>query len=119
MNMMLTYVLLRDRLRFDCPYVSFSPPSNPKSNTNLLLIGQFVEFYYRTFDENRPNLAALYVRTIPLNLFPWGYKIIDTLTLPFQQRNDSMLTFEDTPCQGTEAILSKITVCLEFSSSRQ
>jgi len=24
---------------------------------------QFVQFYYKTFDENRPALGALYVRT--------------------------------------------------------
>ncbi|KAK5169431.1 Nuclear transport factor 2 [Saxophila tyrrhenica] len=45
---------------------------------------QFVEYYYKTFDENRNNLAPLY-------------------------RDESMLTFEATPCQGTSAIVSKLS----------
>ncbi|ORY02949.1 hypothetical protein BCR34DRAFT_573894 [Clohesyomyces aquaticus] len=44
---------------------------------------QFVEFYYKTFDENRANLAALY-------------------------RDDSMLTFEATGILGTAAIIEKL-----------
>ncbi|KAI5293985.1 Nuclear transport factor 2 [Ascosphaera acerosa] len=45
---------------------------------------QFVQFYYKTFDENRSNLGGLY-------------------------RNESMLTFENSSQQGTEAILEKLT----------
>ncbi|EGE06204.1 nuclear transport factor [Trichophyton mentagrophytes] len=45
---------------------------------------QFVEFYYKTFDENRSNLGSLY-------------------------RDQSMLTFETTSIQGAAAILEKLT----------
>ncbi|KIW60329.1 hypothetical protein PV05_00556 [Exophiala xenobiotica] len=45
---------------------------------------QFVEFYYKTFDTDRAQLAALY-------------------------RNNSMLTFEKEPFQGTQSILEKLT----------
>ncbi|OJJ51517.1 hypothetical protein ASPZODRAFT_21970 [Penicilliopsis zonata CBS 506.65] len=45
---------------------------------------QFVGFYYQTFDADRNGLAGLY-------------------------RDHSMLTFEDSPCQGTAAILEKLT----------
>jgi hypothetical protein len=44
---------------------------------------QFVEFYYKTFDENRAGLASLY-------------------------RDPSMLTFEAQPTQGTAAIVEKL-----------
>ncbi|OKL63419.1 Nuclear transport factor 2 [Talaromyces atroroseus] len=44
---------------------------------------QFVEFYYKTFDENRNNLAALY-------------------------RDNSMLTFENDAKLGTQAIIGKL-----------
>ena len=30
--------------------------------TSLAIIAQFVQFYYNTFDTNRPSLSALYVR---------------------------------------------------------
>ncbi|PGG98822.1 nuclear transport factor 2 [Polytolypa hystricis UAMH7299] len=45
---------------------------------------QFVQFYYKTFDENRAALAALY-------------------------RDQSMLTFETASVQGTAGILEKLT----------
>ncbi|MCJ1329705.1 Nuclear transport factor 2 [Thelotrema lepadinum] len=45
---------------------------------------QFVEFYYQTFDQNRPNLAALY-------------------------RDQSMLTFESSAVQGVSSIVEKLT----------
>ncbi|KAL1968368.1 hypothetical protein VTN77DRAFT_1897 [Rasamsonia byssochlamydoides] len=45
---------------------------------------QFVQFYYKTFDENRANLAALY-------------------------RDQSMLTFETAAIQGRTAIIEKLT----------
>jgi len=44
---------------------------------------QFVDFYYQTFAADRKNLKALY-------------------------RDDSMLTFEGSPIQGTVAILEKL-----------
>ncbi|KAF2453386.1 hypothetical protein BDY21DRAFT_382259 [Lineolata rhizophorae] len=45
---------------------------------------QFVEFYYKTFDENRAGLAGLY-------------------------RDTSMLTFESSEVQGTASIVEKLT----------
>ncbi|EEP82528.1 nuclear transport factor 2 [Uncinocarpus reesii 1704] len=45
---------------------------------------QFVQFYYKTFDENRAGLSALY-------------------------RAESMLTFETTSIQGAASILEKLT----------
>ncbi|KAF3387666.1 Nuclear transport factor 2 [Penicillium rolfsii] len=45
---------------------------------------QFVEFYYQTFDTNRAGLAGLY-------------------------RDESMLTFENSPVQGTAGITEKLT----------
>ncbi|EAS32596.1 nuclear transport factor 2 [Coccidioides immitis RS] len=44
---------------------------------------QFVEFYYKTFDENRANLTALY-------------------------RHESMLTFETSSVQGATGIAEKL-----------
>ncbi|EUC42760.1 hypothetical protein COCMIDRAFT_7720 [Bipolaris oryzae ATCC 44560] len=44
---------------------------------------QFVQFYYETFDKNRAGLASLY-------------------------REPSMLTFEQTPTQGSAAIVEKL-----------
>ncbi|KAK8152651.1 putative nuclear transport factor NTF-2, partial [Phyllosticta citribraziliensis] len=45
---------------------------------------QFVQFYYKTFDENRGGLQALY-------------------------RPQSMLTFESNAVQGTEGIMERLT----------
>ncbi|KAK5060035.1 Nuclear transport factor 2 [Exophiala bonariae] len=45
---------------------------------------QFVDFYYKTFDTDRAQLAALY-------------------------KDSSMLTFEKEPFQGTPVILEKLT----------
>ncbi|GIZ38442.1 hypothetical protein CKM354_000185900 [Cercospora kikuchii] len=45
---------------------------------------QFVEYYYKTFDTNRNDLAALY-------------------------RDQSMLTFEGNPTQGGAAITTKLS----------
>ncbi|KAJ4546469.1 Nuclear transport factor 2 [Exophiala dermatitidis] len=59
---------------------------------------QFVEFYYKTFDTDRAQLAALYVCTTPARCG----KIA-------AQRNNSMLTFEKDPFQGTQSILEKLT----------
>ncbi|KAI9815289.1 MAG: Nuclear transport factor 2 [Pycnora praestabilis] len=44
---------------------------------------QFVQFYYKTFDEGRPNLAGLY-------------------------RDNSMLTFEGAAIQGSGGIVEKL-----------
>jgi len=49
-----------------------------------LIAQQFVDFYYKTFDSDRAQLAALY-------------------------RGSSMLTFEKEPFQGTQSILEKLT----------
>ncbi|KAL9631703.1 MAG: hypothetical protein Q9164_005743 [Protoblastenia rupestris] len=51
---------------------------------------QFTEFYYKTFDENRSNLTALY-------------------------RDNSMLTFETTAIQGANPIIEKLTVRRMFA----
>ncbi|KAK5174840.1 Nuclear transport factor 2, partial [Cryomyces antarcticus] len=45
---------------------------------------QFTDFYYKTFDENRQQLAALY-------------------------RDQSMLTFETTAIMGTAGITDKLS----------
>ncbi|KAK0523825.1 Nuclear transport factor 2 [Tilletia horrida] len=45
---------------------------------------QFTDFYYNTFDTNRAQLGALY-------------------------RDNSMLTFEGAPFQGTQNIVEKLT----------
>ncbi|KAF9072872.1 nuclear transport factor 2 [Rhodocollybia butyracea] len=50
---------------------------------------QFTDFYYSTFDANRPNLSSLY-------------------------REGSMLTWEGSPIQGGAAIIEKL-VSLPFS----
>jgi len=50
---------------------------------------QFVDFYYKTFDAERSNLAALY-------------------------RDKSMLTFEAQPFQGSTSIVEKLST-LPFS----
>lgn len=47
------------------------------------MLEQFVEFYYKTFDGDRAQLASLY-------------------------GPDSMLTFEANPCQGVASIVSKL-----------
>ncbi|KAK3203423.1 hypothetical protein GRF29_112g1224675, partial [Pseudopithomyces chartarum] len=47
------------------------------------IANQFVDFYYKTFDENRPALKALY-------------------------RPHSMLTFEESPVQGADGIVEKL-----------
>ncbi|KAF1826020.1 putative nuclear transport factor 2 [Dissoconium aciculare CBS 342.82] len=44
---------------------------------------QFVDFYYQTFDQARPELAPLY-------------------------RDESMLTFENSPTQGSAGIIEKL-----------
>lgn len=67
---------------------------------------QFVEFYYNTFDNNRQQLASLYVRTTANELaHNEERKLTDTT-----QRDDSMLTFEQTPTQGVASIVTKLTV---------
>ncbi|KAH8694911.1 putative nuclear transport factor NTF-2 [Talaromyces proteolyticus] len=53
---------------------------------------QFVDFYYKTFDENRNNLAGLY-------------------------RDNSMLTFESDPQLGSANITNKLT-SLPFTKVR-
>ncbi|KAI4166163.1 MAG: hypothetical protein LQ342_000049 [Letrouitia transgressa] len=68
---------------------------------------QFTEFYYNTFDENRQQLAALYVHLPipPLSITPLP---IILAHMPVQ-RDQSMLTFETAAIQGTSGILEKLT----------
>ena len=53
--------------------------------TNTPCLEQFVEFYYKTFDSDRSQLASLY-------------------------GPDSMLTFEAAPSQGVADIVQKLVV---------
>ncbi|KAH0541416.1 Nuclear transport factor 2 [Glutinoglossum americanum] len=54
------------------------------------MANQFIEFYYKTFDQNRSSLAALY-------------------------HDNSMLTFENAAIRGTAAIVEKL-VSLPFEA---
>lgn len=67
---------------------------------------QFTQFYYKTFDENRSALGALYV----WNTFSTR-KLSQSLTSRDVQKEQSMLTFENSPTQGTAAIAEKLVVC--------
>ncbi|KAL8732869.1 MAG: hypothetical protein Q9166_002470 [cf. Caloplaca sp. 2 TL-2023] len=62
---------------------------------------QFTQFYYTTFDENRSNLAALY-------LFSIRMKNTQLMKSDLQQRDQSMLTFESASVQGTSGIVDKL-----------
>ncbi|KAI4279817.1 MAG: hypothetical protein L6R35_006021 [Caloplaca aegaea] len=71
---------------------------------------QFTDFYYTTFDRNRSDLAALYVRSsstlyrqTPPPFF-YSYKTRPAL------RDQSMLTFESSPVQGASGIVEKLVV---------
>lgn len=66
---------------------------------------QFVDYYYATFATNREGLRPLYVR-------PSSQLILSSKSNASFQRNDSMLTFEGTQIQGTEAIVQKLVVLL-------
>lgn len=75
---------------------------------------QFVEFYYQTFDGNRSGLAPLYVRPYPVPTRPFENVTLDLHTdgnCEFEQRDQSMLTFETSSVQGTAAIVEKLGVC--------
>ncbi|KAK8172347.1 hypothetical protein BKA80DRAFT_196033 [Phyllosticta citrichinensis] len=83
------------RLPEHCEYVPASRNSKQDFNQlsrrryNVLrhtdsCAAQFVQFYYKTFDENRGGLQALY-------------------------RPQSMLTFESNAVQGTEGIMERLT----------
>jgi len=68
--------------------------------TNFL-VAQFVEFYYKQFDEDRKQLAPLYVRMLL-------WHVIQTLTIC--QRDTSMLTFESSSIAGAVGIVEKLAV---------
>ncbi len=63
---------------------------------------QFVDFYYKTFDGDRTQLVALYVRRERL--------LGEKRQLTGVQRPNSMLTFEKEPFQGAQPIVEKLTV---------
>ena len=65
---------------------------------------QFTQFYYNTFDQNRTDLAALYVCQNRMRFLENILKKI------FEQREQSMLTFETTALQGVSAIIEKLKV---------
>ncbi|KAL8960812.1 MAG: hypothetical protein Q9193_002546 [Seirophora villosa] len=69
---------------------------------------QFTTFYYSTFDRKREDLAALYY-------FSSGQQSFAKTELPphGEQRDQSMLTFESSPVQGTSGIVEKL-VSLPF-----
>jgi hypothetical protein len=70
--------------------------------TNFL-VAQFVQFYYKQFDEDRKQLAPLYVRVLLL-------EILQALTIC--QRDHSMLTFESDSHAGALAIVEKLGVSI-------
>lgn len=63
-----------------------------------------MEYYYKTFDSDRNQLAPLYVCGTP----KLGEESVRLTRL--EQRNDSMLTFEGAPCQGVAQIVEKLQV---------
>ncbi|RMZ71458.1 aldehyde reductase II [Pyrenophora seminiperda CCB06] len=64
---------------------SISRLKKPINRKHVAIAQQFVEFYYKTFDENRAALASLY-----------------------SQKENSMLTFEAQGTQGSAAIVEKL-----------
>lgn len=68
------------------------------------ILEQFTEFYYKTFDEDRKNLAALYVGNLRIGR---GFGLRLTLSL---QRDNSMLTFESAAVGGAAGIVEKLVV---------
>ena len=98
-------LICKSRLPEHRPYVPppcsshlLKPPQKEsiknKANTNLLSIEQFTEFYYTTFDQNRSNLAALYVFLPPSSspLFPHKRNQVNNTTARIIP-----LHFESTP----------------------
>jgi protein-S-isoprenylcysteine O-methyltransferase Ste14 len=69
--------------------------------------GQFIEFYYQTFDSDRAGLAALYVGSTALVLRSLAIQVY------FLQRDNSMLSFEGAQTAGAAAIVEKL-VTLPF-----
>ncbi|KAL8680678.1 MAG: hypothetical protein Q9186_003163 [Xanthomendoza sp. 1 TL-2023] len=73
---------------------------------------QFTQYYYSTFDENRSNLAALYTPrkdakapTLSNSRTRSKRKLMN---LVYNQRDQSMLTFESASVQGTSGIVQKL-----------
>ena len=66
---------------------------------------QFVQSYYTTFDSDRSQLAALYVRLIAVMEWLLFHGFIILL-----QTQESVLSFEGTKFQGQQAISGKLTV---------
>ena len=64
---------------------------------------QFVQSYYTTFDNNRSQLAALYVRQRNISC-------CSVLVNGLLQTQESVLSFEGTKYQGPQAITEKLTV---------
>ena len=71
----------------------------------------FTDFYYKTFDENRQSLAALYVRASLASRCLPSRSITDHG--PDTQRDNSMLTFEASAVLGVAAITEKLTVSVQ------
>jgi hypothetical protein len=70
----------------------------------LIFPEQFTDFYYKTFDEDRQNLAALYVG---IDGACW-HKCL-RLTC-HAKRDNSMLTFETAAIAGAAGIVEKLVV---------
>lgn len=79
----------------------------------------FVQHYYNTFDQNRQNLAPLYVRRCCMNpliyiFFQYFLSIIifsHTHSL-YPQQDNSLMTWEGDKIQGRVKILEKLGVCV-------
>ena len=69
--------------------------------TDSFFVAQFVEFYYKQFDDDRKQLAPLYVRTLL-------WEFIQTLIIC--QHETSMLTFESSSIAGAVGIVEKLVV---------
>ncbi|OCK82211.1 putative nuclear transport factor NTF-2 [Lepidopterella palustris CBS 459.81] len=78
---------------------------------------QFVEFYYKTFDENRANLIALYrpqsMLSFEAQAFQGAQAIIEKIqSLPFQKVAHRVDTLDSQPSSETGAILVLVTGAL-------
>jgi len=85
--------LTYDRLREHRKYVSSEPRANRPRCADIQP-EQFVEYYYKTFDADRSQLAPLY-------------------------GDQSMLTFEASAHQGTASIVEKLQVRINYPFLRQ
>ncbi|CAF9934658.1 Nuclear transport factor 2 [Imshaugia aleurites] len=78
---------------------------------------QFTEFYYNTFDQDRKNLAALYVRRHLEPLYSAAIQgvagIIEKLTtLPFEKVAHKVSTLDAQPSNESGGILVMVTGAL-------